>query len=349
MKVNLQEPASKKLTSDLQVGSFFFSPNRHNHEPIGDISPQRRDKNPGTNERGLCMKLFKTKIFTHNDLDGIGCAILAKHKFGKTTEVTFCGYEDVDEKVSEYLNDLDRPEEHRVLITDISVNRQTAILINNLYHEGLEITLLDHHKTALWLNEYAWAKVDESKSGTLLTFEHLGQPFDFLDFVIRVNDYDLWFHDFPESKELNRLYYLTGRERFVKRFIKNPCIKFTESEKTLLEIDNERRERYLERVAASMEVYLDPAGKRVGIAYADQYVSEIGNNLINRFGLDYVALFDALGCKVSLRSRPDVDVSVIAKRFKGGGHKNAAGFHYNFKLVFFKVLSFNSNLVRIQP
>ncbi len=31
------------------------------------------------------------------------------------------------------------------------------------------------------------------------------------------------------------------------------------------------------------------------------------------------------GCKVSLRSSADVDVSAIAKRFGGGGHYHAAG------------------------
>ena len=29
--------------------------------------------------------------------------------------------------------------------------------------------------------------------------------------------------------------------------------------------------------------------------------------------------------RVSLRSKGDIDVSVIAQRFNGGGHKNAAG------------------------
>lgn len=35
------------------------------------------------------------------------------------------------------------------------------------------------------------------------------------------------------------------------------------------------------------------------------------------------------GCKVSLRSKEDMDVSLIAKSFGGGGHKKASGFEYD--------------------
>ena len=43
------------------------------------------------------------KLFTHQDLDGIGCAILAQLTFGKNVDITYCNYDEVDSLVKEYI------------------------------------------------------------------------------------------------------------------------------------------------------------------------------------------------------------------------------------------------------
>ena len=58
------------------------------------------------------------------------------------------------------------------------------------------------------------------------------------------------------------------------------------------------------------------------------FASELGNLLAARsgsFGLTWQLTTDGLA-KVSLRSQGNLDVSVIAARYGGGGHRNAAGF-----------------------
>ena len=45
--------------------------------------------------------MSKNKLFTHCDLDGIGCAILAYFAFGRdNVDVEYCNYDDVGWKDS---------------------------------------------------------------------------------------------------------------------------------------------------------------------------------------------------------------------------------------------------------
>ena len=100
------------------------------------------------------------KLFTHTDLDGVGCEILGKLVFKENINIERCGYGNIDSKVEEFLTDINKYD--KVFITDISVNKKVADKLNNISDK---VVLLDHHKTALWLNEYPYALVqveDES-------------------------------------------------------------------------------------------------------------------------------------------------------------------------------------------
>lgn len=47
---------------------------------------------------------MKIKLFTHTDLDGVGCAVLAYLAFGyENVDVEFCSYDNVNQKVSNLL------------------------------------------------------------------------------------------------------------------------------------------------------------------------------------------------------------------------------------------------------
>ena len=43
------------------------------------------------------------KLFTHTDLDGIGCEILAKIAFGKDVDVTNSEVSDINKNIMEYM------------------------------------------------------------------------------------------------------------------------------------------------------------------------------------------------------------------------------------------------------
>ena len=87
------------------------------------------------------------KLFTHTDLDGVSCEILGRIAFREDINVTRCNYGDIDNKVEEFLNNVE--EYNKLFITDISVSKKIADKLNSISDK---VILLDHHKTALWLN-----------------------------------------------------------------------------------------------------------------------------------------------------------------------------------------------------
>lgn len=48
------------------------------------------------------------KLFTHNDLDGIGCTVLARLTFSENVDITYCDYDEVDTLVREYITKMDK-------------------------------------------------------------------------------------------------------------------------------------------------------------------------------------------------------------------------------------------------
>jgi nanoRNase/pAp phosphatase (c-di-AMP/oligoRNAs hydrolase) len=63
--------------------------------------------------------------------------------------------------------------------------------------------------------------------------------------------------------------------------------------------------------------------------------SDVGHDLADQsgtFGLCWFLDKDNK-CRCSLRSNGDYDVSVIAKAFGGGGHRNAAGFETDIQIL----------------
>lgn len=84
------------------------------------------------------------KLFSHTDLDGIGCGILAKLAFCKDVDISYCDYDNIDSTVKEYL-ETEQDDTIPIYITDIRVNEETAELLNKRGNAQL----LDHHQQLL--------------------------------------------------------------------------------------------------------------------------------------------------------------------------------------------------------
>lgn len=116
-------------------------------------------------------------LITHTDLDGIGPSIVLD-AFGINHTPNYVETRKVDEVVLETIAEL--PDQQLLIITDLSVNEKTATLIDALNKEpnGRNVILIDHHASALYLNEYDWAEVSPEKNGikmsaTTLIFKSL--------------------------------------------------------------------------------------------------------------------------------------------------------------------------------
>ena len=102
------------------------------------------------------------KLFTHNDLDGVGCAVVAYHAFGDLLDVEYCGYNNIDEKIWDFIQDGAVDQFNLVLITDITIRDKNLIKeINENYADKFQ--LLDHHdnEDAKAFNNYSWGYVNE--------------------------------------------------------------------------------------------------------------------------------------------------------------------------------------------
>lgn len=283
-----------------------------------------------------------TIMVSHSDGDGIGAVVLGKARFGASFNWYCCEYGNVNERVNEIIDYIEDNEINagnvKFFITDISVDRETAERLYVYSMQDMDIKLYDHHGSAEWLNSYEWAEVisDGSECGTSLFFEREIVPYSaaltdlYEDYVVMVRDYDLWLHRFPESIRINRLMGIIRRDGMIERFSSNPSIDLTPLEKVIVDLDEEKEEKYYKKLSKAVSVQHDYEGRRFGLVLCDQYISTIGNRLVNEFKFDYVVLLDMHGSKVSLRSNT-TDVAAIAEQFEGGGHKLASGFKYSYE------------------
>lgn len=126
---------------------------------------------------------MKIKLFTHTDLDGVGCAVLAYLAFGyKNVDVEFCSYNNINQKVLKFImsRSLSNSAYYGLYITDLSVSEEVARQIEK-HKDNIMPRLFDHHATALWLNKYDWCQVLENTpmyghlktSGTELFYMYL--------------------------------------------------------------------------------------------------------------------------------------------------------------------------------
>ena len=292
------------------------------------------------------------KLFTHTDLDGIGCAILAKLAFGtEVVDVEYCNYDDIDLKVEKYF---DSGVEYECHITDISINEELAKKIDDIkkeyrlsYHEKI-CWLLDHHSTALGLNKYEWCKVqienEETNiktSGTEMYYHwlidngYLNRS-DVLDrFVELVRNYDIWRWSTLGDKgiickQVNDLLYLYGRDKFIDwcftEIYEDSFPWLYESDLLVLEIEQNNIDNYIKNKNEQMLI-MPLCDKTCGIVFAEKYFSELGNKLCRMHPeIDFVAMIDMRGT-VSYRTiKDDIDLGKdVAKLFGGGGHTKAAG------------------------
>ena len=270
---------------------------------------------------------MKTALLTHNDLDGIGCAVVFSVVLPGEGPIELVENGKIDGRVRALLEErMAEPGDHEVLVSDHAVDDTTAELVERFLAEGGRFTLLDHHRSAQSLASRSWATIDESRSATGLLFDHLGRPPALADFAAVVEDHDLWKHGDPRSRPLAALVGLLRHERFLARFSTDPRVEFTEGELMLLENEDTRREDFLvKKVEQARQVEIE--GVRWAICYAEQYQSDLAERLMNDLEVAATAIVNPGKRTVSMRGR-GVDVSPIAVRFGGGGHARAAAFTF---------------------
>lgn len=212
-----------------------------------------------------------------------------------------------------------------VVIVDFSYKRAA---MEKMAREAKSLLVLDHHKSAQAdLDGLPFAKFDMNRSGAGMAWDwfHPDQPRPAL--VNLVEDDDLWRHALPGTREFQRRLDMEDMsfdnwERLAGMSEAELAAYIAEGRLLKRAFDGE--------VAALLEerYEVELAGERgLAVNAGSRYSSELGHHLAElsgTFGMVWRQLDGRL--KISLRSSGSYDVSLLAAKFGGGGHRNAASF-----------------------
>ena len=264
---------------------------------------------------------MQTLHISHNDLDGLGCGVLIKKYLSGSIKTVYLGYDDIDSYIEENYQYYDR-----IIITDVSPLYGTVEMLAG----EKDVLIIDHHASSEALKDFHFTHHDITKCATLLTYEYLlnegYKVEEYEEFARCINDVDMWFLKRDDSLKMSVLFNQMGISRMEERFLNSPYHGFTDTEKLIIMLEEERRDNYIKKAMRNIVTMKDVSGNTFTAVFAESYASELGNYIISEDISDYVILINAQSKKISLRSRKDVDIRTIAENNGGGGHKNAAAF-----------------------
>ena len=193
------------------------------------------------------------------------------------------------------------------------------------------VMVLDPHKTAQAdLEGVKDCVFDMTKSGCVMTWEYFHKNEKVPELLLDIQDRDLWKFKRKNSKAVHaglKLLRNQMSEWDLAATDSGHYVNLVVKGETLLEAQDLQVESYVKNKIKIINFQ----GYKVGITNATDLASEIGNAICldKKLGVDFALIYcitsdNEVLC--SLRSDGDMDVSAIAKKFGGGGHKNASGF-----------------------
>jgi len=253
-------------------------------------------------------------IYHANCTDGFGSAFSAWKLLGNRAEYHARSHGDKPPNVKG----------KNVVILDFSFDNKTT---KKLIKEANNLLVIDHHKSAMVeLHDISNTIFDMSKSGATMAWEFFHPGKEPPKFIQYITDRDLWKWELPYSKEFSAAFDMVPFE----------FEEFEKFEDDSVFDDAVKRGSFI--LAYSKTVVKKVCEKAVSRKYkgmdvlvvnSSHWMSEIGAKLSPDCDFALIWYYDhnEQRTKVSLRAFHDhIDVSEIAKAFKGGGHKKAGGF-----------------------
>lgn len=217
-----------------------------------------------------------------------------------------------------------------VYILDMSYPRDELVALKRRCRELL---VLDHHQSAeAELAGLEFAKFDRGRSGCEMAWRHFhpDQPVPLV--LEHIEDRDLWKFDLEDTRAVSAALQLEGWDfKAWDHFIN----AYERGERQSILACGRAVMRFITLQAESLAA---KAGTREVGGYqvptcnvaCGALISETGHALLERYPLEKFSAtyFEKPGGEQvwSLRGRGDFDVSIVAQRFGGGGHRSAAGF-----------------------
>ena len=287
-------------------------------------------------------------IYHGNCADGCTAAWAVWKRFGEDCEYVAANYGDAPPDV----------DNRDVIIVDFSYKR--AVLLE-MAEAARSVFLLDHHKTAaedlkgflgpmgynpdVLAQQYDEQRIppisvlfDMERSGAGMAWDFFHPDTQRPAFVSHVEDRDLWRFAMPWTREVHAAmsaypFSFSAWEEIAS----TPLRELVEQGAAI----DRKHKRDIETLVPIHKRYMVIGGHRVPVANLPMTMTSDAGNLMCTQPMDGVGdadwcaekpLFAACywdtpkGRVFSLRSVGDFDVSAIAAKYGGGGHKNAAGF-----------------------
>lgn len=254
-------------------------------------------------------------VIYHADCtDGFGAAYAAWKLLGNRAEYHACKHGTEPPNVKG----------KTVVILDFSFNNE---ITKAMIESADDLLVIDHHKSAMVeLHDISSTYFDMTKSGAILSWEYFHPGKESPKFIQYIQDRDLWKWELPYSKEFSAAFDMIPFE----------FEEFEKFEDDSVFDDAVKRGSYILAYSKTViKKVCDKASSRkfngmdVMVVNSSHWMSEIGAKLAP--GCDFAMIWhydhgDRI-IKASLRSFHDaIDVSEIAKKYGGGGHRKAAGF-----------------------
>lgn len=289
------------------------------------------------------------KLITHTDLDGAGCAVLAKLAWGDNVDITYVHNPDeATVEIDKYFTNKEYRKYNKLYITDMSFNAALCEKHKEINALG---KLFDHHGTAVEpFKNYEWATVqvtlnDKLTCGTELFYQYLLKKGlirnrDF--FVEQIRLFDTWDWSKGTSKlpkYLSNVVIEIGLQYFVRTFTErlkmndlNELTLLNEEERTILNHSEKQEAKDIEYFLKQTHIVnlktKDEGELTIGwVCNNSMYTSLLGNTICREFDVDIAVMINANRNKIEVRTtRENINLGRIMKTyFSGGGHPKAAG------------------------
>lgn len=230
--------------------------------------------------------------------------------------------------------DISRLENKKVLFCDYSPSIEMLDKIETVVSS---LCILDHHISAQRaLENKSYAIFDMNRSGVGITWGYF-YPTTKLPYILEcIQDRDLFAWKVENSRDITAAIYLLQSTKEQYNFNELFTVLEHSDGEYLLNLGKIINKSNMMKSENIAELHATRANYYMEYKYcivncSSDFASDVGNILTTKYGFDFAVLWNYFhpteDFRVSLRANNMIDVSLLAKKFGGGGHKNASGFN----------------------
>ena len=269
------------------------------------------------------MAMKKLCIYHGNCADGFGAAWVVRNALGSNNVEFHAGiYQDSPPDVAG----------RDVILVDFSYKKPVLV---EMAKTAKSILILDHHKSAaedlIELPENIEAHFDMDRSGAMMAWDYYNiiKPPRLIE---HIQDRDLWKFNLDWTREVQAAVFSYPYDFDVWDDLMTTDTKILKQEGEAIERKHFKDiNEFIDAASYRMEI----AGYNVPVLNAPYFWSSDAGHIMGKDEPFAACYWDTPDGRVfSLRSSENgIDVSEIAKKFGGGGHKHAAGYRIKTERV----------------